>query len=828
MKKLILLTAAILLSGWTLQAQNASINGTVSDDEGNPLIGASVAIQKTTKGTITDDQGSYSLSGLESGNYTIVVSYIGFSESSKEVNLSDGQTLNLDFALTGGTFFSDQVVISGSKTPEKITESPATIVAVSAQQIDEYAGNPAELLARQKGVDYFRAGIATPALNIRGFNSNFNAKNLQVTDGRFSTLIATGLPLGPLNTSIKEDIEQVEVILGPNATMYGPNAHNGLLNTITKDPRTSEGTTFVLNPGVNGDGNLFYSGRFRHAQVINDKLAYKVVAEYTRGTEFDWADSVYIDRVGAFDSLGNAIPDGIKEGYEELELDPEVSFLRTEAALYYSPTKDADFILNWCRSNSNYLSPTNVGRNQIKDWAINYYQLRFSSKHWFAQAYFTQSSTDSTYSIDERTKQYYRLLDAGLSDADARGEMSYASGALFQDRSQRANAEVQYNNQFGRLNLSIGGQWQLDQANSLGTYLLDENEDDFININQYGAYLHLKYDFNENWKAVAAARADYHEVYEFNFIPKFALLRQGKNGTFRLTYSQGIAAPTILNMYGNLFGGLILGNAEGFTLADGSTIEKQTVEKIQTFEVGYRGITAGNKLVIDANAYFNISRDFLSPVTIVGVTTQRGDTPIEDVQSGFAAYGGLVATYINFGEVNTYGFDLSATYHFNGAFNAYVNYSWFDWSVDEEDLSNDFNGDGVVDFLDILVNSPNHKAGIGVNYSGKKFYANGYLRWVQAYDYFSSFQIASSTQPDKSYRGVAIVEGARSADSFNYGPLGGFSTVDIGMGYRFNDNFRLGFAASNLFNQALREFTASAPTRGLYTVELRVDLPGIK
>ncbi|MEM6346826.1 MAG: TonB-dependent receptor [Bacteroidota bacterium] len=827
MKKLILFTA-IVLSAWTIQAQNASINGKVSDADGNPLVGASVTIQNTQKGTITDNQGSYSLGGLEAGSYTIAVSYIGFSESSKEVKLGADQTLSLNFELEGGTFFSDQVVISSSKTPEKITESPATIIAVSAKQIDEYAGNPAELLARQKGVDYFRAGIATPALNIRGFNSNFNAKNLQVTDGRFSTLIATGLPLGPLNTSIKEDIEQVEVILGPNATMYGPNAHNGLLNIITKDPRTSEGTTFVLNPGVNGDGNLFYSGRFRHAQVINDKFAYKVVGEYTRGTEFDWADSVFIDRVGAFDSLGNPIPDGIREGYEELELDPEVSFLRTEAAFYYSPTKDADIILNWGRSNSNYLSPTNVGRNQIKDWAINYYQLRFSSKHWFAQAYFTQSRTDSTYAIDERTKQYYRLLDSGLPDAEARGDLSYASGALFQDRSQRANAEVQYNNQFGRLTLSVGGQWQLDQANSLGTYLLDENEDDFININQYGAYLHLKYDFNEKWKAVAAARADYHEVYEFNFIPKFALLRQGKNGTFRFTYSQGIAAPTILNMYGNLFGGLILGNAEGFTLADGSTVAKQTVEKIQTFEVGYRGITAGNKLVIDANAYFNISRDFLSPVTIVGVTTQRGDTPIEEVQSGFDAYGGLVATYINFGEVNTYGVDLSATYHFNGAFNAYVNYSWFDWSVDEEDLSNDFNGDGVVDFLDILVNAPNHKAGIGMNYSGKKFYANGYLRWVQAYDYFSSFQIASRTQPDKSYRGVAIVEGARSADTFNYGPLGGFSTVDIGLGYRFNDNFRLGFAASNLFNQALREFTASAPTRGLYTIELRVDLPGIK
>ena len=100
-----------------------------------------------------------------------------------------------------------------------------------------------------------------------------------MTDGRLSNLIATGLPMGPLSSTIKEDVERFEVILGPNATLYGPNAHNGLLNTITKDPRTSEGTTISVNPGVSGDGDVFFSGRVRHAQVLNDKFAFKVMAE---------------------------------------------------------------------------------------------------------------------------------------------------------------------------------------------------------------------------------------------------------------------------------------------------------------------------------------------------------------------------------------------------------------------------------------------------------------------------------------------------------------------------------------------------------------------
>ena len=82
---------------------------------------------------------------------------------------ADGSS-TLDFTLPVGTEL-DEVVVSSSKRPEKLTESPATIETVYAREILEYAGNPAELIARQKGIDYFRAGIATPAFNIRGFNS---------------------------------------------------------------------------------------------------------------------------------------------------------------------------------------------------------------------------------------------------------------------------------------------------------------------------------------------------------------------------------------------------------------------------------------------------------------------------------------------------------------------------------------------------------------------------------------------------------------------------------------------------------------------------------
>lgn len=223
-----------------LNAQEVTVTGKVTDEEGIGLSGATVYAIELGVGTTADMDGNYELT-LPTGKVLLEASYVGFSASSKNVEVSENTTVN--FVLSPGSFLDEVVVYSGSKKAEKLTSSTATVITIGAREIDRYAGNPAELLARKKGVDYFRAGIAAPAFNIRGFNSNFNSKNLQVVDNRFSSLIATGLPMGPLTTTIKEDTEQVELILGPNATLYGPNAHNGLIHTITKDPRKHQGLT---------------------------------------------------------------------------------------------------------------------------------------------------------------------------------------------------------------------------------------------------------------------------------------------------------------------------------------------------------------------------------------------------------------------------------------------------------------------------------------------------------------------------------------------------------------------------------------------------------
>lgn len=834
-----LLLALLLVNSASAYAQG-TVRGAVRDaDTGNLIPGVNVALAEMPMGAMTDRNGQYVIDDVPAGTYTVRATFVGYADRSALVAVADGETVEQDFGLAETALdLAELTVVSASRRGEKITDAPATIGVIPSQTIEEHASpNLGELSARIKGVDYVRTGVVGTGFNVRGFNSAFNPKNLQMTDGRLSSLIATGLPLGPLSTTIPEDVERVEIVLGPTAALYGPNAHNGLVNIITKDPRTSEGTTAV----VGGGSQSMVTARARHAQVINDKFAFKLAGGYTQGEEFEYSDAVYIDTDRSRDGVNN-------EAFPELALDRDFDSISGEAALYYTPAPGHDLILTYGGSNNNNLAVTNAGRNQIKDWQIHLVQARYVSDNWFAQAYHTWSITDDTYAINQRTQNYLSLIDAGLSEAEALersfteqavfdaagsplvigGELVTAPrGAIFKDSSRRLNGEVQYNNEYagllpaGALGVTAGVQVQRDMADSRNTYLLDA--DGAIEFDQVGVYAQFEAPLGAGFEAVVAARGDNHETYGFNFIPKAGLLYRSPVGTFRATYGRGIAAPTILNLSGNLFGALVLGNGEGFTLSDGTTIAPLEVETIQTFEAGYKHIF-DDRVYVDANAYYNMSEDFLSPLTNIATegrtVTQRGDQPLEEL----GGIPGFVLTYLNFGDVDTYGFDVGVNLYAADWLDFVINYSYFDFSLDTDDLANDGNRDGIVNENDLPLNTPTHKASFGVNGRRGKVFGSLFARFVEEYDFFSGINVAAATNEELMYGGTPVVEGQRVGRDFNEGPLGGFVNVDVSAGYRITDRFTVMGQVVNVFDSEVREFVASPAIGRLISVQLRATL----
>jgi iron complex outermembrane receptor protein len=822
--------ALVLLVAAAAMAQTGSISGTVkAKGSGESLSGANVAIAGTTMGAASDANGNYTIAKVPPGNYTLRVSFIGYSEMTKEVTVTAGQAITANFELTEGGFVGDPIVVSASRRPEKLTEAPVTMSVINARGIDEFpAFNPGELAARQKGVDYVRAGVLGAGLNIRGFNSAFNSKNLQMNDMRLSTLIATSLPMGALSTTVKEDIERVELILGPAAVLYGPNAHNGLVNTLTKDPRAYPGTTVAIG----GGNQSVASGRVRHAQVLSEKFAYKVAGEYSRGEEFAFTDTVY-NGTGAV-----AFP-------QEVGIDRDFDSIRGETSLYYTLKPGTDLVFSGGASKSNNIGVTNAGRNLIVDWRIFYGQVRYVSPRVFAQVYHSWSKTEDTFAMNQRTQNYWSFKNAGFSEEEAFsrslhqqwvGTSPTAGVAInreanFVDDSRRWNAEAQYNNTFGGFTVIAGAQFQRDLANSKHTYLLDQKG--VIDLDQFGVYGQVEKPFgNSGFKLTLAGRADDHELYGSNFIPNGGLLYTNSAGTWRVTYGKGIASPSILNLSASIFGGLVLGNGEGFTLSDQTKIPKLEVETIQTIEAGYKGILAGRKLFLDVNAYYNFSENFLSPLLNIATqgrrVTHRGDTPMSEVVPGTPANGAaLVLTYLNFGKVNTYGVDFGVNYYFNNNINVVLNYSFFDFTLDENDPKNDGDKNGKVEDIDLPINTPKNKASAGLNLSQAKYFGSIFARWVEAYDFFSGINVSAKTNTNLRVGTGAfadpVVENARVFRDFNEGPLGDFVNVDLSAGYRLNQNLSLAGHVTNVFDSDVREFVASPAIGRLFAAELKFN-----
>lgn len=164
-----------------------------------------------------------------------------------------------------------EVVITSLLRPEKITRAPASIQVITTNDLNRFAGsNTGELISTIQGVEFTRYGVDGITFNSRGLNSAFNNKILQIVDGRISTSpLSGGLPVFNNGSTIKDDIQQIEIVAGPHTSLYGPNAHNAVFNTITKDPRLYPGTSVSLSVGNQHQ----FSGRLRHAQKVNEKWA---------------------------------------------------------------------------------------------------------------------------------------------------------------------------------------------------------------------------------------------------------------------------------------------------------------------------------------------------------------------------------------------------------------------------------------------------------------------------------------------------------------------------------------------------------------------------
>ncbi|HNQ26797.1 MAG TPA: TonB-dependent receptor [Aquaticitalea sp.] len=403
-----------------------TVNGTVKDNSGQPLPGANIIVEGTSTGTVSDFDGNYTLSVNQPPPFSITVSSIGFETVTQQVT-QNPQTL--DFVLTEGTSL-DEVIVSASRTPERVFESPVTVERFGLKEIknttsvDFYDG-----LENLKAVDINTNSLTFKSINTRGFATFANNRFMQLVDGMDNSSPALNFPIGNLVGMNEVDVQSVELLPGAASALYGANAFNGILFMESKNPFDHTGISGFHKQGITsqdaaGD-NTYRDTGIRMAHKFSDHFAAKVNFGWLKGT--DWMATNYQAKPGTGNSRADIgydgynvygdevstniraasgglgiIPDVVvsRTGYNERDLtDYNAESIKADWGLYFRPWAN-DFEIQYVgkvgKGNTIYQG---TNRYYIDNFTQLQNKIEIKNKNFFLRGYLVSDKAGDSYDM---------------------------------------------------------------------------------------------------------------------------------------------------------------------------------------------------------------------------------------------------------------------------------------------------------------------------------------------------------------------------------------------------------------------------------------------
>ncbi|MBU2948551.1 TonB-dependent receptor [Zobellia uliginosa] len=363
-----------LLLATSFGFSQTTVNGKVVDQNSQPVPGANIVIEGKAIGTTTDFDGNFSLETSETPPFQLRITSIGYSDTTEEVT-SNNQTLTI--VIDESQTFLDEVVISASRTPERIFESPVTVERIGLSEVknttaaDFYGG-----LENLKGVDVNTNSLTFKSVNTRGFASFANTRFMQLVDGMDNSTPALNFPIGNLVGMVETDVLSVELLPGASSALYGANAFNGILFMRSKNPFDYEGISVSIKRGITsqeaaGD-NSYTDFGIRAAYKFSNKFAGKVNFGYLKGT--DWAANNQDDKITPGGTRDNLNYDGVNVYGDEVSTNIKEVALTLEG-LGVLPSGANALVPSEVVSRTGYSEGdlTNYNAESIKaDWGLYY------------------------------------------------------------------------------------------------------------------------------------------------------------------------------------------------------------------------------------------------------------------------------------------------------------------------------------------------------------------------------------------------------------------------------------------------------------------------
>jgi outer membrane receptor protein involved in Fe transport len=406
-----------------------TISGSVKDSKNEPVSGANVKINGEKSGTITDADGNFSISSSKKPPFSLLVSSVGLSNKSVEIT-SNNQKVTV--VLSNEETKLDEIVVSASRTPERILVSPVTIERVGLKEIKNTT-SPSyyDGLENLKEVHFNTSSITFKSINTRGFATIANNRFMQLVDGMDNSSPALNFPLGNLIGISELDIQSVELLPGASSALYGANAFNGILFMNSKSPFTSQGISTYFKYGqttqkVAGTNDYFDVG-IRAAHAFTKHFAAKANFTFMKAKEWEAADTrdahgglighdlnrnydglnIYGDEASTFINNVGQIS---RTGYREQDLtDNNAKSVKADFSLHFKPfNNDFEIILQHKLGFGNTIYQ-GASRYMLKNFYIQQSKIEVKGKNFFVRGYLTSENAGDSYDMQFTALNINRL-----------------------------------------------------------------------------------------------------------------------------------------------------------------------------------------------------------------------------------------------------------------------------------------------------------------------------------------------------------------------------------------------------------------------------------
>jgi iron complex outermembrane recepter protein len=258
-------------------AQQSVFNGKIVGKNNEPVAYATIHVLNTNAGANSDNDGSFTLS-LRPGQYDLLISALGYAQRQTSIIVSETQNETVTINLTESVIQLDDVVVTAEKEETDLMKVPYSISALSAKKIAEFRmWNTRDITAIVPNVYSASPGDNRNVTSIRG-----------ITSSSYDPAVATyidGVNQFSLDTYIAQlfDVERIEVLRGPQGTLYGRNAMGGVINIITRQPSNKEEIYAEISAGTFGQQR--YALGFKTPLIVN-KLFFGASGIYDRTDGF--------------------------------------------------------------------------------------------------------------------------------------------------------------------------------------------------------------------------------------------------------------------------------------------------------------------------------------------------------------------------------------------------------------------------------------------------------------------------------------------------------------------------------------------------------------